>query len=91
MNRVIRSPEQRLVVLGQAIRARRMALRLRQKDLAAATEMSPPKICRIERGQERVRLADLEAIARALKQDVKSLLAIPVTAKNKNGGRGARQ
>lgn len=64
----------RRIALGLTIHHRRKALRLRLIDVAAATGFSLAKISRIENGQERPRVEDLETFARAFGCNVCDLL-----------------
>lgn len=64
----------RRIALGLIIHARRKALRLRLKDVAERSGFSIPKVCRIENGQERPRVEDLEVLAGVLGCNVCSLL-----------------
>jgi transcriptional regulator with XRE-family HTH domain len=85
MDRVIDGVVRRRKSLGMAIRQLRKQRELTLKELASATGFSSPKLCRIELGKERVRLEDVDAIARALRQDVKFLLTPAPRPKEKSG------
>ena len=90
MDRVIAGAARRRMTLGLAIRRLRKQRKLTLKDLSSATGFSSPKLCRIELGKERVRLEDVETIARALRQNVKFLLTRTPPPKEKPGHRKGR-
>jgi transcriptional regulator with XRE-family HTH domain len=62
------------IVLGKAIRKKRMRLRFTQKRLAEQTELTPNYIGLLERGEETVSMAALVRIAKALRTRVRVLL-----------------
>jgi transcriptional regulator with XRE-family HTH domain len=59
--------------LGLQIKFARGERSWRLRDLAVKTGLSAPKLCRIEGGLERIRLDELELIAKALKLQVTDL------------------
>lgn len=63
------------VVLAIAIRGRRIALKLRQVDLAERLQWPVSKVTRIECGQARVHAEDLPDLCRALRMPLADLLS----------------
>jgi transcriptional regulator with XRE-family HTH domain len=61
--------------LGRAIRERREALNLNQRDLAAATGLSRASISNVEAGRQQIYVHHLVAIARGLSVTVPELMA----------------
>ena len=72
-----RAVDARRIALGQQIRARRKAQKYTLKALAAITGLSVPKLCRIELGQERTRLEDVDTLAKALATSTHALIPKP--------------
>lgn len=62
-------------VLAAAIRGRRIALKLRQSDLADRLRWPVSRVTRIECGQARVHAEDLPALCRALRVPLAALLS----------------
>jgi len=60
--------------LGQNIRTRREQDELTQEDLAAACDLHPTEIGRLERGERDVRLSTLLRVARGLRIAPRDLL-----------------
>jgi len=60
--------------LGQNIRRRRVDDKLTQEDLAAACDLHPTEIGRLERGERDIRLSTLVRVARGLQVPPKELL-----------------
>jgi transcriptional regulator with XRE-family HTH domain len=60
--------------LGQNIRTRREADELTQEDLAAACDLHPTEIGRLERGERDIRFSTLVRVARGLKITPAALL-----------------
>lgn len=60
--------------LGQNIRTRREGDELTQEDLAAACDLHPTEIGRLERGERDIRLSTLVRVARGLQVPPKELL-----------------
>jgi transcriptional regulator with XRE-family HTH domain len=60
--------------LGQNIRARRHEGNLTQEDLAAACDLHPTEIGRLERGQRDIRLSTLVRVTRGLQVPPRTLL-----------------
>ncbi len=63
------------VALGRQIRARRLALGLSLREMAARTDLSPSFLSQLERGLARPRITSLHRVARTLGTTAQALLA----------------
>lgn len=70
-----RDVEQRLLKLGQTIRAQRLALEMSQEALADAAGIDRSHMGKIERGERNVTLLNILKIASALDRPASALLS----------------
>jgi DNA-binding XRE family transcriptional regulator len=72
------------VLFGERLRSARLALGLKQSEVARLTGLTQQYLSLVERGQKNVTLKTMMALAYVVKQDVSTMLQLPERSRSKS-------